>query len=114
MEESEYRQGNGPARGKALVIDQDRVHARLLTDSLAACGLNVELCSTVSQSAIKLSRRDSNYDLVVINVSDMAQPWLRILHALREAFGKSGKSDGPQYLCVSTKKRDPYFELEIE
>ena len=106
---------NRPARAdSALLIDQDAMHSQCLIECLAALGLSVELCSTVQRGKIKLSGRDSQFELVVLNVSDASKPWNQFLHVLSETFINSGRAYGPKYLCVSTVQRDFTFVLEIE
>ncbi len=103
-----------PPPHKALLIDDDSTHAHRVIECLPAFGLGVELCSTVKQGIIKLSRREAEYELVVLNVSDASQPWLRLLQVLHEAAFQSGRAIGPLYLCVSTVRRDHLFELQVE
>src|ERR1700692_714414 len=83
---------------KVLLIDHDSTHAEGLIECLAKqFSLGVELCPTIQQAVIKLSRRDTDYDLVILNVSDASRPWIRFLHALQESFTNSGRAYGPKY-----------------
>src|ERR1700730_8817786 len=72
---------------KALLIDYDSVHAERLIECLAERrSFVVELCPTIQQAVLKLSRRGADYELVIVNVSDASRPWIRFLHVLQETF----------------------------
>src|SRR5258708_434258 len=97
---------------ETLLIDKDPVHAERVIRRLAGRKLPVQLVQNVAQAEAELQR--SSYDLVIINVSDPGQPWVAIVEKLQQACRGSGKSWQPLILCVSTRQREPHFELEIE
>jgi len=78
-------------------------------------GLRVEHCTTVRQTISKLQEPSCEYALIIVHISDACQPWLRLLHSLREVVFQSAKAvAGPLFLCVSTVRHDHLFELQIE
>jgi hypothetical protein len=97
-----------------LLIDPDGEHAHQIIQSLTARGLGVDFCINVRQAANRLKQIDGEYDLVIVNISDVSRPWLRLLRFLRESSIQSGVAVGPFLLCVSTAKYDALFELQIE
>jgi hypothetical protein len=109
------RQGQPACSGTPiLLVDHDQIHATSLIGALSTRGLAVEFCHTVREAAMKLRAPHGEYAVVIVNISDASQPWLRLLHGLHEASFQSGTPIGALCLCVSTVKRDPLFELQIE
>jgi hypothetical protein len=112
---SAARQGQLSRSGAAvLLVDHDHIHAARLVEGLSARNLHVELCHSANEAATKLRKSLREFAIVIVNISDVSQPWLKFLRVLREAAFQSSRSFGPFYLCVSTVKRDPHFELQIE
>jgi DNA-binding NarL/FixJ family response regulator len=96
-----------------ILIDSDKVHAEGLAERLRARGLNV-MRQAEPKSALSMLRRASTpCDLVLINVSNSSQPWLRTLRELQES-GHSSSRSHPLVLCLSTGKKDPQFQLALE
>jgi hypothetical protein len=99
---------------KTLLIDADSVHADRVIDRLARQELRVELVSDFARAESVLRSPASSFELVIVNVSDRAQAWIPILGNLQRACRESGRPSLPLFLCVSTRRREPLFELEIE
>jgi hypothetical protein len=99
---------------RILLIDSDEAHGRRLLEFLADRRLGVELLRTVQAAIGRLKQKGYQCDLVIMNVSDGSQPWLRRLEMLQEAVHECMTPAGPLVLCVSNAKRDHLFELEIE
>lgn len=100
--------------GKVLLIDSDVQHAERLRQLLASRNLTVRLVQDVAQAELVLRSPAAECEIVVINVSDAAQPWMTILEKLNEASRASGNAPLPLFLCVSARQREPRFELELE
>jgi hypothetical protein len=97
-----------------LVIDADSAHAENLIRRLQSRKLRMELVPSSAEATQRLCYHTPGYDLVILNVSDVAQPWLRILDGLQETCRQAGGHSKPLFLCVSNRQHDPHFELEIE
>jgi|SRR5579859_137310 len=106
--------GTASRHSKVLLIDHDGPHAQRLIEDLCGRGLSVELCGAVPQATIRLKRPDAEYELVIVNVSDASQGWLRALHTLDEASRRPGLAAGPRFLCVSTVNHGPHFRFQVE
>lgn len=98
----------------ALLIDHDAIHRKPIIESLTSRGLGVDLYASVEQAAKSLRRIDREYELIIVNISDSSQPWLRLLRFLLESSFQSGVAVGPSLLCVSTTEYDELFEFQIE
>jgi hypothetical protein len=61
-----------------------------------------------------LNRVSETFDLVIVNVSNGAYPWLRTLRGLRDAAFQHDRDLIPQFLCVSKMKQAPEFVLSLE
>jgi DNA-binding NarL/FixJ family response regulator len=96
-----------------ILIDGDEKHAEALADRLRARSLDVIRHVKSNTALSMLKRRGTPCDLVLINVSDSSRPWLRILRELQEACFSFSHCH-PLVLCLSTVKREPQFELQIE
>jgi hypothetical protein len=96
-----------------ILIDNNEMHAETLTARLRNRGLNV-MRHVESISALSMLKRgDTSWDLVLINVSGSSQTWLKILRQLQELCVSSSHCR-PLVLCLSTVRREPQFELQIE
>lgn len=107
-------QESAPLPNTVLLIDHDAIHSQPLIECLTTHRLGVDLCANIEQAAKKLRLIGGNYELVIVNISDVSQPWLRLLSLLRESVIESGVAVAPDVLCVSTAKYDALFELQIE
>jgi DNA-binding NarL/FixJ family response regulator len=96
----------------AMLIDDDEMHAETLTVRFRARGLDV-MRHTEADRALSVMHKGTTCDLMLINVSDSSQPWLRIVRELQDA-SFSFSHWPPLVLCLSTVKRDPQFELQVE
>lgn len=106
---------DGPARSRRiLLVDADEKHANQLCAALLARGLNVEHFAAIQPAISRFAQPSVAFDVVIVNVSDSSQPWLRQLEMLHEAAYESAAPVGPLLLCVSNVKRDELFELDIE
>jgi PleD family two-component response regulator len=106
-------QESGARPRTVLLIDHDAVHAQRLIASLTTRRIGVDLCANIEQAAKKLRRIGGDYELVIVNISDASQPWLRLLRFLRESSIESGVEIGPRFLCVSTTEYNDIFEFQI-
>ncbi len=98
-----------------LLIDDDPKHAEDLTAALQARGnLDVQATLSSEEAIDQIRRRAHTYDLVVLNVSDASKPWPSILIRLQGACRFSGHTRGPLFICVSSVRREPQFELSLE
>lgn len=102
---------SGP--GVAL-LDNDAAHATILADRLRGRPLTLTTHCDPKDALQALHRDPSAYDVVVVNVSDVSQPWLAILRRLLEACSSHNSPHTPLFLCTSRIKRDPQFQLAIE
>ena len=99
---------------EALLIDGDRIHAMQMLRRLDSRSLRAHIIRDVEQAALALRSSSTPFRIVIVNVSDAAQPWLRNLEDLQDAACIGGRFSPPQFLCVSTRRYEPRFELEIE
>jgi hypothetical protein len=99
---------------RILFVDADESHGSDLFNTLIGRGWTVELHSTMKAAISRLKRPGFECEVVIVNVSDASQPWLRRLEMLQEAAHGCTAPVGPLILCVSGVKRDHLFELEIE
>jgi DNA-binding response OmpR family regulator len=97
----------------AMLIDDDDMHAEALTARLRARGLNVDRYSNADRAFSALMHNRAHYDLTLINVSDSSRPWLRIVRKLQDACFSFGHHH-TMILCLSTVRREPQLELQIE
>jgi DNA-binding NarL/FixJ family response regulator len=95
------------------LIDQDEMHAEALAACLRARDLHVTHHIGANSALSMLKRQNAPCDLVLLNVSDSSQPWVRILRELQEACFSFSRCH-PLVLCMSTVKRQPLFALQIE
>ena len=99
---------------ETLLIDNDPAHAERVIRGLGSRNLRIQLVADATQAELALRRPDPRYELIIINVSDPAQPWIEILGRLQQACREQDNHSQPQILCLSTRPRDSHFELEIE
>jgi hypothetical protein len=100
-----------------LLLDNDAVHAGALADRLRAQrDHQLTLTTHPEPKGVlhTLRREPSAWDIVVVNVSDVSQPWLAILRRLLEASSSHSTPHTPLFLCTSRIKRDPQFQLALE
>ena len=97
----------------AILIDDDKMHAEVLAARLRARGLDVARHEDADRALFVLTRTRRPCDLVLINVSDSSQPWLKIVGELQKACFSFSRCN-PLILCLSTVKREPQFELQVE
>lgn len=95
-----------------LLIDNDPVHAEGLIGRLRSRSLHIEWVRSTPEAVTTLRERPSQFDLVILDVSDPSQPWLNVLDRLQHAGRRYGWS--PLFLCVSNRQREPQFELAVE
>jgi DNA-binding response OmpR family regulator len=97
----------------ALLIDNDPCHAERLTARVRSLNVSVQLVSTPDEACLLLRHRNKEFELIILNVSNMLYPWLNALRRLRrESFFASAV--GPPLLCVSKVKQPTSFVLSIE
>ena len=97
----------------ALIIDEDHGHAQRIAGAVRSRHLAVGVASS-PEDALRLFRSQMRGPhLVILNVSDPSQPWLSILRELRTAIEIS-RQELCLFLCVSTRRTDALFELQIE
>jgi hypothetical protein len=107
-------QESGVRASAVLLADHDGMHAQQIIQSLRARGIGVDFCVRLQHAANRLKRIGAEYEVVIVNISDISQPWLSLLRLLRESSIQSGVKIEPQLLCVSTILYDAHFELQIE
>jgi len=81
---------------------------------LAYWQLRVKVVSDMVQAEDAVRQHDAGYELIIINVSDPSQRWLLMLAKLQNVSRGSGAAWPPLVLCLSTRKHDLRFQLEIE
>jgi DNA-binding response OmpR family regulator len=97
-----------------LLVDTDQQHAECVCLGLGFHHFETDLCLDPERAAVRLRRAADDYDVVILNVSNPSLPWVNILAKLQAACLESGASPAPLFLCTSTTKRLPEFELQIE
>jgi hypothetical protein len=99
---------------RVLLIDRDAAHAAGLAERLRREHLLVEITENIQHAGMELRRQPQSYKLVVVDVTDVRQPWISIVRQLMESSRQSTFSSMPLFLCFSRVKREPHFELAIE
>jgi hypothetical protein len=99
---------------RVLLLDTDDTHAECVRIGLGFNGLHVEVFSDPEQAAKRLRMPGTDYEIVILNVSNVSLPWDDILAGLETACFQSGAFPSPLFLCVSRTKRSPEFELRVE
>lgn len=99
---------------EALLIDDDQVHAMQMVRRLDRRNLRARIIRDMGPAASVLRSSSTPFRIVIVNVSDEAQPWLKNLEDLQDAACIAGRFSPPQFLCVSTRQYEPRFELEVE
>jgi PleD family two-component response regulator len=97
-----------------LLVDHDAVHREQIIEILTSRGHRVDLYASVVQAAKCLRQIDAEYELIIVNVSDSSQQWIRLLRFLLESAIQSRVAVRPSLLCVSSTEYDELFELQIE
>jgi len=97
-----------------LLVDNDQKHAECVCASLSFHHLEVDVYLNPEQAALHLRRAGNDYDVVILNVSNYLLPWVNLLAKLQGACLESGGYLSPLFLCTSTRKQPPEFELRIE
>jgi PleD family two-component response regulator len=98
----------------ALLIDGDPIQAARITQQLDRRGLRARVIPDPQQAAAALRSSTAPYRLVIVNVSKREQTWLEILEDLQAAVYATNRFRSPRFLCVSMRRHDPHFELEVE
>jgi len=99
---------------RALLIDDDRVHAEHIERILNQRGLITNWTASIREAVRRLKCRAASYDLVVLAIANRAHPWLEILHELQQAAWQAGIGEFPLFLCVSRLGFGTEFQLQIE
>lgn len=97
-----------------LLIDGDAGYAERMIRGLKSRGLRLQLVHNAAEALPILQGRSVAYGLVIIDISDISQPWLTILDQLKDAGSNGGTLRKPSFLCISNRHLDARFELEIE
>lgn len=104
--------GRGTAR--IVLLDFDNQHATALTERLRSHNLSVDVYVDPEAAIAQLRENDSEYEVVIINVSSRSVPWLKTLQKLDQACRRSGVRKQPLVLCVSRVQQQPELVLQIE
>jgi len=99
---------------KYLLIDEDDNHAGCLASRLSRPETRIERVVSANEAMTRLRGAAGGYDLVIVNVSGNYEPWVPILRKLLEASRQPALGTMPAFLCVSTARRSPEFELQLE
>ena len=99
---------------KVLLVDNDQGHAERACGCLRFHNLEVDVCRAPERAVALLRRASADYEVVILNVSDVLLPWFKTLARLQEACFQSRGYPSPLFLCSSSTKRSPEFELRIE
>ena len=96
-----------------LLIDNDQEHAEHVRERLRSHALEVEVCRETQWAITRLRQASVKYDVIILNVST-ATDCFKTLAKLQDACSDSTYYPFPFFLCTSTTKRSPEFELRIE
>jgi DNA-binding response OmpR family regulator len=99
---------------KVLLVDTDQTHAERIRGSLVFRAREVDVLPDPEQATTRLRRTSTDYEVVILNVSNGFMPWISILAKLQAACFQSGIYPSPLFLCTSTTKQSFEFELRIE
>src|ERR1017187_199680 len=99
---------------RVAILDSDLEHAATLAGRLRMRQLTLTTHRKLEDALRSLRNEHSAWDILVVNVSDASQPWLAILRRLQEACSNRSSPPTPLFLCTSTVKRHPQFQLSLE
>lgn len=99
---------------RVLLIDNNQGHAEHVSERLRSHALEVEVCRETQQAITRLRQASAEYEVIILNVSDAATDWFKTLAKLKDACSETGYYPSPLFLCTSSTKRLPEFELRIE
>jgi hypothetical protein len=99
---------------RILLVDNDQGHAERVCGRLRFHALEVDVCCDRQRAVTRLRRASADYEVVILNASNIEIPCFNILARLQEACFQSGRYPAPLFLCTSSTKRSPEFELRIE
>ncbi len=101
-------------RPRVLLVDADQTHAERVRELLHLCALEADVCPGHEDAFVRLQQASSDFELVILNVSNDSLPWCTILAKLQAACLQSGVYPSPFFLCISSTRRPSEFELRIE
>jgi hypothetical protein len=99
---------------RVLLVDHDQGHAERICQCLRFHALEVDVCPDPERAITRLRRESANYEVVILNVSEIFWPWLKTLARLQGVCLQSRAYPSPLFLCTSSTKRSPEFELRVE
>jgi CheY-like chemotaxis protein len=99
---------------RVLLVDIDKQHAERIRGSLVFRAREVDVFADPKEAAARLQQARADYQVVILNVSNVLMPWINILANLQAACFQSGVFPSPLILCTSTIKQSFEFQLRIE
>jgi DNA-binding response OmpR family regulator len=106
-----------PLRGhmpNVMLVDADQKHAECIRESLVLRACEVDVFRDPEAASTRLRRASTDYEVVILNVSNGVLPWITILAKLQEACFQAGAYPSPLFLCTSNTKQSVEFEIRIE
>jgi len=99
---------------RALLVNENAVHAQHLCATLARRGISVVLAPS-TEGALSILRKGSPlFEFVILAINDRSRTILRSLRELQRACRQQTFSVGPLFLCISRIQQEPEFQLQIE
>lgn len=99
---------------RILLVVADQIRSQHLQQHLETIGLAVEISEDVRDAVSRLRVNGSRYDLVIVDVTNQAKPWERLMHYLQEAACQLHHQLAPLFLCVSRSRISPQLRLALE
>ena len=99
---------------KVLLVDADQIHAERIRKSLVTRAYEVDVYLDPNQATTWLQQANTDYEVVILNVSNALPPWIAILAKLQAACFRLEVYSSPFFLCTSNTKRSIEFELRLE
>lgn len=105
---------HGPVRSpNTLLIDDDPAHAERTVRLLESRHLAVKIVA--SQHAVESLRAEvSRYEVIVVHASDNRHAWINFIDSLMAACRKPTDVSAVRFICISTRRREPRFEIQLE
>lgn len=99
---------------RVMLVDSDSEHAERVRRRLGVDAVAVDVNADPWEAMAELRRYSADYAVVILNVSNASLPWADTLTKLQEVCFQARVYPPPLFLCTSTAKRPPEFELRIE
>lgn len=97
-----------------LLIDEDSDHAQKVRYCLNAMGHVADICRDVPDAEVKLRCGGSDYELVIVDITNQTKAWRRLIRNLQETAHQARHHASPLFLCITRVRITPQLRLALE